>query len=152
MRGPWHLHLTATLLLSACAAAPTAPDLAKLREQVIATEAAFARSMAERDRKSFTSFLSAEAIFVSDHDILHGRAAVAERWGRYFTGTAAPFSWQPKRVDVNESGTLAYSSGPVFDAGGRQIGTFSSIWRQEAPGTWRIVFDSGCEVCNCEQH
>ncbi len=47
-----------------------------------------------------------------------------------------------------DSGTLALSTGPVHDAQGKLIATFNSIWRQEAPGVWRIVFDKGSEVCN----
>ncbi len=40
-------------------------------------------------------------------------------------------------------GTLALSTGPVRDAAGRTIARFNSIWRLEAPGVWRIVFDKG---------
>jgi len=50
---------------------------------------------------------------------------------------------------VLDSGTLALSSGPVFDPDGKQIATFNSIWRLEAPGQWRIVFDKGSAACNC---
>jgi len=45
--------------------------------------------------------------------------------------------------------TLALSSGPVHDAKHKLIGRFTSIWRQEAPGVWRIVFDKGTDVCDC---
>jgi len=31
----------------------------------------------------------------------------------------------------------------VLDAAGKPIARFNSIWRQEAPGVWRIVFDKG---------
>ena len=34
------------------------------------------------------------------------------------------------------------------DPAGKTISTFSSIWRLEAPGTWRIVFDKGSPVCD----
>jgi len=29
------------------------------------------------------------------------------------------------------------------------LATFSSIWRQESPGVWRIVFDKGNPECDC---
>ena len=51
----------------------------------------------------------------------------------------------------DRSGTLAHSSGPVHDANGRQIGTFNSVWRRGPGGTWLVVFDKGCPVCNCER-
>jgi len=37
----------------------------------------------------------------------------------------------------------------VRDRNGKQIATFSSIWRLEAPGTWRIIFDKGEAACDC---
>jgi ketosteroid isomerase-like protein len=52
---------------------------------------------------------------------------------------------------VLDSGGLALSTGPVFDPEGHQIGTFSSIWRREPDGSWRVVFDKGCPVCDCER-
>jgi ketosteroid isomerase-like protein len=52
---------------------------------------------------------------------------------------------------VLDSGGLALSTGPVHDPEGHQIGTFNSIWRRESDGSWRVVFDKGCPVCNCER-
>jgi hypothetical protein len=54
-------------------------------------------------------------------------------------------------VEVLDSGDLALSSGPVRDASGKLIATFTSIWRREAPATWRIVFDKGNPVCPCAE-
>jgi ketosteroid isomerase-like protein len=51
-------------------------------------------------------------------------------------------------VEVLASGQLALSTGPVRDSKGKVIGTFTSIWRLEAPGKWRIVFDKGSPVCD----
>jgi ketosteroid isomerase-like protein len=59
----------------------------------------------------------------------------------------APFSWEPEHVEVLASGTLALSSGPVFGRDGTRIGTFNSVWRLEADGRWRVVFDKGCPPC-----
>jgi hypothetical protein len=36
----------------------------------------------------------------------------------------------------------------VRDSKGKLIGRFTSIWRLEAPGVWRIIFDKGNEVCD----
>lgn len=118
-------------------------DLAALQRQVEATERAFARSMAERDHAAFTALLSEHAVFFSGSSVLQGRDAVAAGWKAFFDGPAAPFSWAPDQVVVLADGTLAQSTGPVRDAAGRVIARFNSIWRQEAPGTWRIVFDKG---------
>jgi len=128
--------------LCACAAArPVTGDAA--RRQVEVTERAFAKTMADRDFAAFQRFVSQEAIFFSGDEALRGKAAVAERWSRFYKDAAAPFSWSPDHVEVLDSGALALSTGPVLDSGGQRIGRFASIWRQEQPGVWRIVFDRG---------
>jgi ketosteroid isomerase-like protein len=136
-------------LAAACATPPSAQSNAELARQVDATERAFARTMADRDHAAFASFLADEAVFFTGPAPLRGKAAVAAGWKRFYERPQAPFAWEPDRVEVLDSGTLAISSGPVRDPAGRTIATFTSIWRLEAPGTWRIVFDKGNEVCDC---
>lgn len=134
------------LLLSGAAAAQTA-DLDALREQVFASENAFARSMAERDHDAFTTFLADEAVFFNGDQPIRGKDAVAEAWAPFYQGGEAPFSWAPEVVEVLDSGTLALSSGPVYDPAGRVTARFQSIWRREPSGEWRVVFDRGSPAC-----
>lgn len=138
----------AFVLLATVAVMPAAAgdDTAALEEQVRATETAFARTMADRDHAAFVSFVAEEAIF-SGRSVLRGRQAVADGWKPFFEGPQAPFSWAPERVAVVASGTLALSTGPVFDPGGKRVGTFTSTWRREKDGSWKIVLDSGCPPC-----
>lgn len=124
---------------------PQAPGTA-LEQQVRETETAFAKTMADRDHEAFTAFLSPEAVFVSAATT-RGSEEVAGQWKPFFAEPEAPFSWRPETVEVLDSGTLALSTGPVHDAGGKLISRFTSIWRLEAPGQWRIVFDKGAKVC-----
>lgn len=124
---------------------------AELKKQVADTERAFAATMKARDHAAFTGFLSEEAVFFTGPTPLHGKAAVAAGWKRFYEKPVAPFSWEPDEVEVLTSGTLAISNGPVRDASGKLVSRFSSIWRQEAPGQWRIVFDRGSEVCDCKK-
>ena len=104
-------------------------------------------TLPERDLAGFRSYLSEEAIFFSGPKALRGEEAVVAAWRRFYEGEKAPFSWEPDQVEVLDSGDLALSSGPVRDPAGKVVGRFNSIWRREAPGTWRIVFDKGCDVC-----
>ncbi|GAB2839341.1 hypothetical protein GCM10027277_02860 [Pseudoduganella ginsengisoli] len=128
-----------------------APANAELKQQVADTERAFAATMQARDLAAFTSFLSEETIFYSGPVPLRGPAQVTQFWKKFYDGKDAPFSWEPDQVEVIDSGVLAHSSGPVYDPKGKLIGRFNSVWRQEAPGKWRIVFDKGQEVCDCKK-
>ena len=139
--------VVAAALLCSCKTVARPSDLVSLQQQVMETERAFALSMTDRDHSAFTSFLADEAIFFSGDSAVRGKAAVAAEWRRFFEGKAPPFSWEPDQVQVLESGELALSTGPVLDAEGKVIGRFNSIWRREASGKWRIVFDKGSPVC-----
>lgn len=142
----WTLTLWLGLaLVAGCAMSPSKPDIAQLTQQVTTTERAFAKSMAERNFAVFTSFIADDAVFFSGAKPLRGKVQVTQTWQRYFTEPTAPFSWEPQQVEVLDSGKLAMSTGPVRDADGKPIGAFNSIWRQQASGVWRIVFDKGCQ-------
>ncbi len=136
------------LVLSGCESMNPSPELVVLEQQVEAAERAFAKTMADRDFEAFRTYLSDEAVFFAGDRSIRGKQQVAEAWRGFFAETAAPFSWAPEIVEVLDSGSLALSSGPVHDAQGEQIAIFNSIWRQEAPGVWRVVFDKGGEVCD----
>lgn len=119
----------------------------QLRKKIIAVEQAFAATMAERDFAGFSSFISEEAVFFASTGPLRGKNAVLDVWKSYFEGPEAPFTWQPEKVEVLDSGTLALSTGPVHDPSCKLIGTFTSIWRLEENNRWRIIFDIGNPVC-----
>ena len=147
----WIRVIAGLCLGMAALGAGAAPTNAELKQQVTDTERAFAATMKARDHAAFSAFLSDEAVFFMGAGPLHGKQAVAEAWKRFYEKPAAPFSWEPDEVEVLASGTLAISGGPVYDPGGKLISRFSSVWRQEAPGKWRIVFDRGSPVCDCHK-
>ncbi|MBI3369608.1 MAG: nuclear transport factor 2 family protein [Burkholderiales bacterium] len=124
---------------------------AELTKQVADTERAFAKSMADRDHAAFVKHLSEDTVFFNGTQALRGKAAVAAAWKALYDGAKAPFSWEPDQVEVLNDGTLAISSGPVRDPDGKRVSRFTSIWRQEAPGVWRIVFDKGSPLSEAEK-
>ena len=140
--------ITALAMLSACATggAPRRDSLVGAEEEVRSTELKFAKAMADRDFNAFVSHLSGDAVFFDDRAIQHGAAEVSAAWKPLFNGPKAPFSWAPDHVEVLASGDLALSTGPVI-VNDKVVGRFNSIWRLEAPRTWRIVFDKGEPVC-----
>ncbi len=112
-------------------------------------ERAFADTMAQRDFEKFKSFIAEDAIFFSGEAPLRGRQQIADAWEGFFKDSAAPFSWEPEQVEVLESGTLAWSSGPVYNPDGKRFATYNSVWRLDASHQWHIIFDKGNEVCEC---
>jgi ketosteroid isomerase-like protein len=128
---------------------PTAPpeSYGEAERSLWATEAAFAASFAARDPDKFASFLADDVVFGSGARALHGPKAVREAWAKMMLdGPSPPFSWRPARAVV--SGNLGMSSGPVFDRDGGWTGGFTSTWRRQPDGSWRIVLDGAapCEA------
>jgi ketosteroid isomerase-like protein len=141
------LILAVSTLLTACGSRGGSTADAELRQDVLETERAFAGTMAARDRAAFATFLADDAVFFAADAPLRGKQAIAAAWASYFDGAEAPFAWEPEQVEVLDSGDLALTSGPVYDPRGTRVATFSSIWRRQANGAWRIVFDKGNAVC-----
>ena len=136
-------------LLAGCAGVPMKQDLARLQKEVADAERGFAKTMADRNFAAFGSFIADEAVFFTSTTALRGKPAVVEFWKRFYEKPEAPFSWEPAQVEVLDSGTLAISFGPVRDPSGKHVSNFQSIWRLEAPGVWRVIFDRGNPECNC---
>ncbi|MEO6408760.1 MAG: nuclear transport factor 2 family protein [Burkholderiaceae bacterium] len=128
---------------------PGAP-VGDARTEVMATERAFARTMAERDHAGFARFIADEAIFFTGPTPLRGKRAVVDGWARLYADPKAPFSWEPDTVEVLAGGSLALSSGPVHNPDGKLIARFTSIWRRTSSSTWEIVFDKGNAECDCK--
>jgi ketosteroid isomerase-like protein len=139
-----------SILLVTCAVTSLSTALlaqeqtAALSRQVFVAESSFAASMVNRDLEAFAAFVSPEAIFFGDTTVMRGRRAVLDGWRGFFVKPTAPFSWKPDVIEVLPSGNLAISNGPVFDPAGKRVGSFSSIWRREPDGSWRIIFDKAC--------
>jgi len=142
------LVILAALTLAATASAQPA-DLSPKAREVWQAELTFAKTMADRDHAAFATFVAEDGIFVGATRVLRGRAEVAGGWKPFYEGPTAPFSWEPEQVVVLESGTLALSSGPVHNPDGKRVGTFTSTWRLDPDGRWRVIFDKGCPPCVC---
>ena len=122
-----------------------------LKQQVTDTEIAFAKTMADRDHAAFSKFIADDAIFFAGKRPIRGGSEVIKAWKGFYDEAAAPFSWAPEIVEVLPSENLALSSGPVKDPDGKIVATFTSIWRRDAAGAWKVIFDKGNNTCNCDK-
>jgi ketosteroid isomerase-like protein len=138
-----HPLVSVYLLILVFALTAAAADRAN---EVRATEIAFAKAFADRDVKKFFSYLADDAQFLGQRKIMNGKQQVVAVWSEFFKPEVAPFRWEPERVVTNAAGDLGFSTGPVFDEAGAQIGTFTSTWIRQPDGSWKILFDGG-SVC-----
>jgi len=132
------------LLLSTHLSAET--EMTLVQQQVWQAEEAFAKSMADRDFAAFSGFVADDAIFMGGRKVNRGKQAILASWKKLFQKAEAPFARKPERVEVLEEGNLALSTGPVWDELGR-FQTYTSIWRKNNDGKWRVIFDKGDRYC-----
>lgn len=134
----------ATVLLLLTATAAFASDADDVRN----SEIAFAKAFADRDAAKFVSFMNDDTTFLSPRNTMVGKAEVMKVWSGFLKEKVAPFSWKPDRVYTNAAGDTGLSTGPVLDAAGNHIADYSSVWRKQSDGTWKIAFDGpGSQVC-----
>ncbi len=141
------------LLMMAAQAVPAMQTQPAAACTVWQRERAFADSVRRHDGAAFAAILDADAVFgVNGKAQQRGRAVIARQWASIVSGKAGKLEWYPDRVVVAESGDLAWSTGPaLFEVpdgkGGAKpmLSRFSSVWRRNADGEWRVVFDSGSD-------
>jgi len=107
-------------------------------DQVEAAERAFAADgLALGVKRSFLRHMADDAIIFTP-DPTNARAFYEGR-----PDEAGPkLEWWPAWVVAAKSGDLALSTGPSF-FDGKPGGWFSSIWRKDADGVWRWIYDGG---------
>lgn len=149
------LRVISVLLLAGTLAPATlyAGDLEAARQSLRQSEIDFARSVRDKDRQRFRSLIAEEAIFVSGRS-LRGREAIDRAWSVFFAEDGPELAWAPEVAEVLSSGDLGLTKGPYTltskNVEGKTVvekGTFSSIWKRQPDGSWKIVFDSGCPPC-----
>lgn len=136
------------------AAEATAPVLTATECTVWQREQSFARSVAEHDQVAFAAHLHEHAAFgAASKEPTRGREAIVKRWSGLIEGKRVLLRWYPTRVTmVPGVDDTAWSSGPslveVLDPQAKDrylVGAFHSVWRRDADGVWRVLFDDGVE-------
>lgn len=123
--------------------------VADLATDVRCREIAFSRSVENKDIEAFRSFLDDDARFVGS-SVDRGPEQITAAWQVFFSDDGPAIKWRPRFVEVLEDGDLALTRGPyrmvVEDPDGNPVehwGTFNSVWRKNADGEWRVIFDAG---------
>lgn len=127
-----------TTALFALALAATAPPKKTVAAQIEAAERAFAADgLALGIKGSFLKHMADDAI-VFDPAPVNAKALYGAR-----SGEGEPkLEWWPARVVAARSGDLGLSIGPsAFN--GKRAGWYASIWRKDADGIWRWIYDGG---------
>lgn len=139
-------------LAAASAEAQTAaPNLQAAADVIVKSDAAFAQSVAEKNREKFLSFIADVTTFNGGSaNELHGRDAVMKAWADFFAADGPTLSWTPIKGEVVGAGDVGYTTGrSVLRQKGtdgkvtERRGQYITIWRKQTDGAWKVVFDTG---------
>ena len=117
--------------------APRAPELE-------AADIAFAKDTAARGIDGWVAAFDAQGAMMSKAGRVEGAAAIKDFMG----GVLAKYKVEWAPIASTKRGTLGYTVGKATftspDDSWRS--TYVSIWKQQADGTWKVLFDTGRPV------
>lgn len=132
-----------SLMLLAIAPTAVAQEAPVTTEAVIAAERAFAADAADRGwAAAFRRAAAADAITLSP-DPVNAQEQLAQVEG---DGETA-LDWRPAFAGIARSGDFGFTTGP-FQFRGREgiAGHYFTVWRRQADGDWKWIFDAGTGV------
>ena len=137
-------------LLCSCGNPQPAGSIEDWKKEIIQTEQDFAQMAADSGiRNAFLNYAAEDAVLMRNNSIVSGKNGI----GAFFDNqpmdeASISLEWKPDFVDVSASGDLGYTYGKfVFtltDSSGQKnesTGIFHTVWKRQADGTWRFVWD-----------
>jgi ketosteroid isomerase-like protein len=118
------------------------------KQEIIATEKEFETFLKTAGiADAFAKFADDKGVINRNDSIIMGKSGIREFYEDRKNGKFE-LLWSPQFVDVSKSGDLGYTYGPftytVTDSSGKATvykGIFHTIWKKQADGTWKFVWD-----------
>ena len=113
-------------------------------------EADFMKAATERGADGYMSYYAEDAIEVPNGaDAIHGKANIAKTMG-FLNDKNSQLTWTPIDAGISISGDLGWTSGTYEfrskDKDGKvkvEHGKYTSIWKKQPDGNWKVVLDMG---------
>jgi ketosteroid isomerase-like protein len=123
-------------------------SLEPIKEEIIATEIAFAKMAREVGLKEvFLEFAADSAVLSRNGNIIKGKQQIVT----YFDSQTlqnVSLEWEPGFVEVARAGDMAYTYGPfIFSAISAEgepqtaLGYFHTVWKKQGDGSWKFIYD-----------
>jgi len=128
--------------------AATAADQA--RAAMIQTDRDFAKAGAAKDLNAFLSFVADDVRLFPDGAMATGKPALRAMWEGGFKDPDWSIHWAPVAGEACSAGDLGYTTGSYEmhsqGSDGKAVvrrGSYVTIWRKQADGTWKVALDIG---------
>ena len=128
--------------------AKTVVDVEAEKEAALKADGDWLKSVSDRDIERVLEYYADDAVWLVPKFPMSGKDEIREFWERDFAGPDYALAWEPTKVEVSQSGDLAYTlgkwSGEEKDEEGNIKtfgGAYVAVWRKAADGTWKLVVD-----------
>ena len=113
-------------------------------------EGEFMKAAAEKGSQGYMSYYAEDSVEVPNGaPLIQGKAEIAKGMG-FLDDKNNRLTWTPVGADISSSGDLGYTYGTfefhAKDKEGKpvvQYGKYTSIWKQQKDGSWKVVLDMG---------
>jgi ketosteroid isomerase-like protein len=113
-------------------------------------EAEFMKAAAERGSQGYLSYYADDAVELPNRGpIVQGKVNIAKGMG-FLDQKDNHLTWTPVGADISASGDLGYTYGTFEyrskDKEGKPTidhGKYTSIWKKQNDGSWKVVLDMG---------
>jgi ketosteroid isomerase-like protein len=113
-------------------------------------EADFMKAAAEKGSAGYMSYYADDAVEVPNGGpLIQGKVNIAKGMG-FLDDKNNSLTWTPVGADISASGDLGYTYGTFefrsHDKDGKpvvELGKYTSIWKQQKDGSWKVVLDMG---------
>jgi ketosteroid isomerase-like protein len=147
MRKMW---VIAALLILAVECYAAKKSIDSERQAIAKAESDFEKARAEKGLEGWLSYFADEtADFVRGAPFTFTKEEMRTHLQKSFD-PADQLTWKPVKIDVADSGDLAYSLG-TWQLKGKnpkgedvtQTGKYLTVWRKQKDGSWKVVADTG---------
>jgi ketosteroid isomerase-like protein len=113
-------------------------------------EAEFMKAAADKGSQGYMSYYADDSVEVPNGaPLIQGKAEIAKGMG-FLDDKNNSLTWTPVGADISSSGDLGYTYGTFEfhskDKDGKpvvQCGKYTSIWKLQKDGSWKVVLDMG---------
>ena len=118
-------------------------------------EGEFMQAAAEKGSQGYMSYYADDSVELPNGGaIIPGKANIAKGMG-FLDDKNNRLSWTPVGADISASGDLGYTYGNFQfhskDKDGKptvEYGKYTSIWKLQKDGTWKVVLDMGNSIAH----
>jgi uncharacterized protein (TIGR02246 family) len=137
----------APFLFGLCTA--LAADTKAIEQALRDLDAQWSAAAESKDLEKTISFYSDDAIVLPTNALAATtKEAIRNTWKGLLASPGLAISWKTTKVEVAESGEIAYTTGTyeltMNDASGKLVpdhGKYVEVWKKQTDGKWRVVAD-----------